>query len=167
MPETSPVGTTNQPPVDAAGNMAIAINAPLNSAQGINSVAVSYPPPSSANILCGTASTNLGVAIIIPAGRTWQGTIGLSAQASLKTTSVLATPNVTVVGSGSPAPASGTVIAQGNISLPAVGAGAIGAGLVVTDIQTITIAAGSANATVQLNLNNADVGSVSATGFLL
>lgn len=152
--------------VDSAGVNVAAVSAA--GAVKVDGSAASVP--AAANVLVGTVATDTGTIITIPLGRTWVGQILLSGAVTVAggaTGGVNATPNVTVVGTGSPTPATTTKIAQLAVSVPANLTGSLN-GTNANDTATINavVYAGTASATLQLNFGSATAASASAVGAL-
>lgn len=163
--EINPAGTTNQPSVDAKGNLSIAIDEPLVENQQQLAVAYFPIPPAASQILNGEAHTNGGVLLTIPSNGVWVGTVAISAAMDAGLAAKTSFAAVTVQGSTA-TPSAGGVLAGVGLSTPALlalapGVAAPGASGIVA------IYAGANSATLRLNLNGATVAEAVATGYLM
>lgn len=107
------------------------------------------PPADSNNILCGkydSVDGSSGTLLTIPAGKVWQGWITLNATGSVGASGSAVNSRATVQtsGSGSPTPASGQVLLEVMISIPAQAAGTTGA-VANSDRTFVTLYADVAN----------------------
>jgi hypothetical protein len=124
--------------------------------------------PASANILAGVATANAAMIITIPAGRTWVGTVSLSASVVVASAgaAVTASARVSTAGTGV-VPAAGDYLRL-DLNAPASAAAAAGtkdSGQISTPM-TVVAPAGNA-VTLVLNVTNTTVQSASANGALI
>jgi hypothetical protein len=123
--------------------------------------------PDPSNILCGLATSNAATIITIPAGKTWVGTIVLSASVAVASggATINASARVSTAGTGV-VPAAGDYV-RVDLSAPASVAAGLGTGA-TQDIQSPMIVTAPAGNTVTLVLNvtNTTTQSASAIGTL-
>lgn len=105
--------------------------------------------PAPSNILCGkfnSADGSTGTLITIPAGKIWRGWLTLNAVASVAAsgTAVNSHATIQVSGSGAPTPATGQVLVDVFVSVPAQTASSTGQ-LASRDSQFVTLYADETN----------------------
>lgn len=104
----------NQAGVDANHNVRIRVSdqfgTDVNANGNLSALAVCPPFAAQANVLSGSATANAGTVITVPQGRTWYGTITLSASLTSAVGAQTCTPTVTVQSAGTSGPVSGTVV---------------------------------------------------------
>jgi hypothetical protein len=106
-------------------------------------------PPDPAQILCGkfdSVDGSSGTLLTIPAGKVWRGWLTLNATGSVGASGSAVSSRATVQtsGSGSPTPASGQVLLEVMVSVPAQAAGTTGA-VANSDRTHVTLFADVAN----------------------
>lgn len=112
-----------------------------------------------ANVLVGTASTDNGIMITIPANRTWVGSVALSASLTVAT-GTSSSPNIVTTGSTA-SPAANTVVAQ--LALTST----VAANLADSVTIPLTVVAGTSAATLTLKFGGATSAAGTASGQLL
>lgn len=129
----------------------------------------SFPPfvPDSSNILAGLATANSGTIITIPAGRTWIGSVTVSASVlvAVAGAAVSASARVSTAGTGV-IPAAGDYV-RVDIGSPTSGAALNGTNGVGSTTAPLVVAAPAGNSvTLVLNVTNTTTQSASASGIL-
>lgn len=127
---------------------------------------VSAPTPS--NILTGkfnSADGSSGTLITIPAGKVWRGQITLNACASVAASGSAVASHATIQlsGSGTPTPATGTVLLDVFVAVPAQTSATTGA-VTNRDSQTVTLFADVTN-DLLVTVTKNSVTSFAATAF--
>ena len=128
------------------------------------------PPfvPDPSNILSGLATSNAATIITIPAGRTWMGTVTISASAvvAVAGAAINASARVSTAGSGV-IPATGDYIRL-DLGAPASGTALTGTASNSSISSPLTVSAPATNSvTLVLNVTNTTVQNASAIGVLL
>lgn len=120
------------------------------------------------NILCGkfnSADGSSGTLLTIPAGKVWQGWLRLNACASVAASGSAVASHATIQlsGAGTPTPASGQVLVDVFVAVPAQAAGTTGA-VSNQDAQFVTLYADAAN-DLLVTVSKNSVTSFAATAF--
>lgn len=149
--------------VDSAGAVLGVTGSPLVTSSAGSAV------PATANIVSGRATADAATIITVPAGRTWKGTVSLTASlaTAIGAAATAATPTVSIAGAGA-TPAAGAILGR-PLNVAASAATATNGSNVAGNADTeLTVAAPAGNAvTLTLQLGGATAASATATGLLL